>query len=962
MGRLQPGARLSHYTIREHISTGGMSEVYKAVDDHLGRIVAIKVLSSALAEDQDARRRFAREAKAASILAHQSICTVYEVGEADNLAFIVMQYIEGETLKDRIAKGPLPIDQALAYAIDILDALDEAHQHGIIHRDIKPSNIIINDRDVAVVLDFGLAKQVPTFGVKDEVTLSQVTREASIIGTTAYLSPEQVGGEPTDARSDLFSFGILFYEMLTGERPFTRTKDVEIMHAILHDEPSSISKIRPDVPLELERIARKALRKGPEDRYRSVNELKFQVINFVREKGIILSGIRTVPDRTKVLPPPGSQGMLKRLLLTHLVAALTLAVVVLGAVGWYVVRVVNKPTVEPAPTLNIVTLTSWKSAYGELGIGGEGAFSPDEKMIAYSSIEAGTRDIWIKQIDGGRPIQVTSGQNDWSPIWSPDGQKIAFASERGNSVGIWTIPMLGGRPDLLKRMEDRRETPLLKLWSKDGQRIYYELGSNLYLLDLATRQTRQITAFDPSNRPPQDFSISPTEDRIAYTDGDRQFDIWILPMQGGTPVRVTDDLEQDRHPVWHPDGRRIIYSSKRGDTFRVMVVDLDSRTKTQVTVEDTDYSVLDIDRGGTRVLCLGSKEEADIWKVEVLTRKELQVTAEVGVEVWPDVSPDGLALAFQSKDETGGVGKILSSKIMTKQLAARGQLSQIADDGYDPRWSPDGKRIAFLRGQGEQRNIWIVNAAGGDERQLTKDGVVMAGISFLPYNRFESNVFSWAANGRAIAYISENAGRTNVWIVSPDGSGERQVSENQDSEIRYHNPIWSPDMKYIAVVSRSRQKAGGWGVGVINVEAKTFENLMTVGAPIRLTGWSRSGNEVIAAFPETGSDSPSTPGDVRVVLIPIRRGPVRTIARIRSVYLSNIRLSPDERSLALVFRQNGRDNIGVVSVSSGEVRSITGNADPRMYISSLTWSSDGRVIYFGKQTGSRLISMIENFK
>lgn len=266
MSSLSPDSTISHYKIKELIGRGGMGEIYKAVDAELGRIVAIKTLSPALIADQSAQQRFLREARAASILSHPSICTVFEVGKEGDLVFIAMQYLQGRTIHELLAQGPLPIESALSYALDVAEALEEAHKNGVIHRDIKPSNIIVNERGSAVVLDFGLAKQVSSFSsalTDESPTMMHVTTAAAIIGTAPYMSPEQVRGEAVDARSDVFSFGATFYEMLSGVRPFSGRSQIEAMHAILHEEPKPLNKVRREVGRELERIVTRALKKEP---------------------------------------------------------------------------------------------------------------------------------------------------------------------------------------------------------------------------------------------------------------------------------------------------------------------------------------------------------------------------------------------------------------------------------------------------------------------------------------------------------------------------------------------------------------------------------------------------------------------------------------------------------------------------------------------------------------------------
>jgi serine/threonine-protein kinase len=280
---VEPGQELSHYKILSRIGGGGMGEVFLAQDTLLDRKVAIKFLPSYLEADEMAKKRLLREAKAAASLDHPNICTIYEVGNHGEIPYIAMQRIEGESIHQALSRGPLSVERALKYALDIADALNEAHRRGIIHRDIKPSNIMVNDRDRAVVLDFGLAKQVAMEGpISEEApTLMLLTSEMTIMGTIGYMSPEQVRREPLDSRSDIFSLGVLLYEMLTGVRPFAARDPLDVLHATVHQEPKPVSQVRPQTGTGLDAIIQRCLEKERERRYQSLLELKSDLIQIV---------------------------------------------------------------------------------------------------------------------------------------------------------------------------------------------------------------------------------------------------------------------------------------------------------------------------------------------------------------------------------------------------------------------------------------------------------------------------------------------------------------------------------------------------------------------------------------------------------------------------------------------------------------------------------------------------------
>jgi Tol biopolymer transport system component len=964
------------------IGRGGMGEVYKAVDVQLGRVVALKTLLSAKATDDDARRRFLREARAASILSHPSICTIYEVGQEGDVAFIAMQYLEGNTIHDILARGPLRVEDALSYALDIADALDEAHRNGVIHRDIKPSNIIVNERGLAVVLDFGLAKHVGYLHAQSEdtPTLLQVTTSATIVGTVPYMSPEQLRGEALDARSDIFSFGSTLYETLTGKLPFNGRSPIDVTHSILHGEPIPIHQVRTDLDAELDGIVRKSLQKEPDARYPSASELKADLAGYIQRNGLAVKSISS-GSKAHVLTgetqrfPAGRLGVttggtLSRFVSTRNLLILLLPLILIGAIWWLFVRFRSGSDSELISSLRHVQLANWKSEAGESS--SDGTFSRDGTKIAFSSIKGGKRDISITQTTGGDPVQLTKDEfSNENPIWSADSREIAFLSKRGKEIGIWRIPAFGGTPTSIAFLGN--VTPQLKYWSKDGATIYYRLGVNLFALNVASGQTTQVTNFEPdhfrnvSNMSlDADFSISPHEDRIAYIDvRDGQVDIWAMPMRGGAAVQVTNDLAEDRNPLWHPDAKRIIYSSNRDGIFQICVAYLDGRKPQQITFGDADSFVSDVSADGKKILYGALREESDIYEVTVDTGEERQITSDVGCELWPDISPDGKSVAFQAGRD---LGQIEDCAILTRSIEGESRQIRLATSGIDPRWSPDGRRLAFLRSSKDSWNIWTVRATGGDERQTTNRGVHIFGYTSVPLNRMQAQYYSWSPDGSRIVYASKESNEFSLWTVSYDGSGETRISST-NSEILVFCPLWSPDGGRIAYVSRGPEHGNGetpdggkmiWRVWVREMATGKLTMIYQADSILLLLGWSGFADSLLLACAEEKSIAPSA---TSVSLIGLTvTGATTSIAHFDSTYLYNTLLSPDGRTIAFVSRQGGRDNCWLIPATGGETKKITKNTDPRLYYSSLTWSHSGTAIYFGKQSRGSVISMIDNFR
>jgi serine/threonine protein kinase len=972
--RLSAGQVLGHYRIVSLLGAGGVGEVYLAEDTRLKRKVAIKVLLPDSLEDRDrSRKRLVREAQAAARLDHPNICAIHEIGEQDNRIFIAMQYIEGETLADLIKRGPLDAKQALELASQVADALSEAHSRGITHRDIKPANIMVTSRGRVKVLDFGLAKLPPA---REDIhsgtaTQSQLTDPGTVIGTVAYMSPEQLRGEPIDSRTDIFSLGVSLYEMLSGQRPFEGPNNLMLMVDIVSGEPRPLAAVRPDLCTDLcpdlDRIISKALNKSPLDRYQTADEMKRDITQVISAEPITGKNSQTATARFSHGLKPFVSTRFLRLSLPRL-AAVSFGLLAVGAAAWLLFRPGVRRDVDPLLSLKVVSLHDWKSELGE-SFPGRPAFSRDGKMIAFSTVRSGDRNIWIKQVaagDNGEAYQVTHGKwNDYSPVWSPDSQSIAFVSNRGGQTGIWSTPApWGGDLTLLKRLDvtNAISAPTLSCWSKNGETILYEFEYNLFGLDLGSRESRQITHFDISPVTKM-FSISPGEDRIAYVDRQNgKINLWRTDFKQTTALQITDEELEADCPVWHPDGRRIIYRANRSGTYQIRAADVGDRTTRQIIAGDTDAAVSDVSADGTKILITSARDESDIWGAKIETGEEFEVTSETGVELWPTVSRDGHSIAFQAT-KTIMPSAFLGSWITTRGIS-EGQQTRLARDGFEPRWSPDGAKIAFLRVAPDlSTNIWTIPAVGGEEKQLTATGIYFGGYAQTPCD-LSVNDYSWSPDGEAIVYCSPLSGQAAVWAISLDKGGRSKLSTDTDEDY-YFSPLWSPDGVRISFLSKTKRQLAGQKqisrVWVNEIESNPHVIYQTE-SRVRLIGWRATPNEVLIASVDSNERYPNTPTNVTLSAISPNGRANRTFAKLESAYPYNIASSPDGKLIAFASRQDGKDNVWVVPSTGGTPRKVTANTDPLLYCSSLAWSPDGKAIYYGKQAKEHLISMIDNFK
>ena len=524
------GRTLSHYRVLEKLGEGGMGVVFKARDLRLDRDAALKMLPADKVSDPERCRRFVQEAKAASALNHPNIVTIYDIDEADGVHFIAMEFVAGKALDQLIGRKGLPLKDALRYAIQIADALGKAHAAGIVHRDLKPSNIMVTDEGLVKILDFGLAKLMEPAAESDEnaptLTLERtpITEEGKILGTVAYMSPEQAEGKPVDARSDIFSFGSVLYEMLTGRRPFTGESTASLLAAILTKDPALPSGITGTLPLEVEQVVMRCLRKEPQRRLQTMSDLKvlLQDLKEGSESGT-LSAVR-------LAPAPRTSKM------RRLVGAGALLLTLAAAVaGWYFFgRGTERPAMGAIEHLTF-----------ETGVAMHPALSPDGKFLAYAADRGGSFDIYVRQLAGRQTMRLTQHEaNDWYPSFSPDGSKIVFRSERDGG-GVYVVDLLGGNE---RKIADLGRMPG---FSPDGSTVVYLIAAavtnsaKLFLVpaDGGSPQPFQpeftVPGIGPTHSPPL---WSPDGKYILF-DGVRPGERnsrgwWIAPVHGGEAVRV----------------------------------------------------------------------------------------------------------------------------------------------------------------------------------------------------------------------------------------------------------------------------------------------------------------------------------------------------------------------------------------------------------------------------------------
>lgn len=753
------GQKISHYRILERLGGGGMGEVFKAEDQRLERPVAVKFLPPELRRDPVAKERFVQEAKAASALDHQNICTIHDIGETeDGRLFLAMAFYEGETLRKRLDAGPLPIDEALGIAEQVAEGLAEAHERGIVHRDVKPANLMLPRDGVVKIVDFGLARLAGGPGL---------TRTGMSVGTPAYMSPEQARSETVDHRTDLWSLGIVLYEMLTGRRPFQGSSEGEILHSVLYADPDSLSTHRSGAAPTIQRLVDELLARDLGQRLSTAREALDRIRSAREETG----ELSEAPTRTRPAvaePKPVRHGLAVRAVFVG-VGVGTLLTVILGTI--YLGSGGPPPAPLPVQPLTTFVGTEWT-----------GSWSPDGSQIAFVHTDNGAADLSVMSLGGGERRLVAGGpHDDLTPRWSPDGTKIAFLSDRGQGLEVFWVPATGGP----ERRIATTDIPFLEQWSgiyalgampwsPDGRELVFSRRQAtgevaLQRIDIATGEARQLTD------PPKDSSDlygawSPDGQWIAFTrHGPDHVGLWRIPTEGGEPEPVLVDEHSNRGPSWSPGGRRLVFFSDRSGQYNLWEIPSGGGRPRQLTAgAGRDY--LPVVSDGDRVLFTRWGHQTDLYWLDLTGSgdKHERLTFNTGENYAARLGPDGERIAYHS-DRSGNYEIWLQDR-------TDGEERALTDDparDIMPDWSPSGEELVFLSNRGGPFQVWAMNADGTSVRRLSDKRVPLTG------DYAEMVTFGgprWSPDGETIGFVAPGESGWTVWSLDPRG-GEPRPSQ-----------------------------------------------------------------------------------------------------------------------------------------------------------------------------------------
>ncbi|MFN8179236.1 MAG: protein kinase [bacterium] len=772
---LAPGQKVGRYEILAEIGSGGMGVVYRARDSQLHRDVALKFLWPRLAADTEYRRRFLREARAASRLSYPAIVPVFEASEHEGVPWIAMQLVDGKDLRAVIAaEGKLPPKAVLRYAEEVASALDYAHAHNVLHRDVTPKNILITSDGRVMLSDFGLARYLTTppidpTGSTESSGASDPTSRGSVLGTPRYMSPEQALGRELDGRSDLYSLGVVMYEMCTGTPPFAEVSGGALLDAIIHREPEPIARTTYEVPPELERIIRKAMAKEREERYPDMRDLLVDIRTLRREvDGGSTSGraLRPAPRRSRARD------------LALVGAGFAGGALLLLLVLWSRMR-----TEEPMPIGTPVQVTSSPARERDP------ALSPDGGRIAYASDARGNFDLYVIDVHGGTPLRLTDQPSDeYAPCWFPDGTALAYVSKRDGAEAIWKVGQMGGATTLLLAdavdpavSPDDARLAFAAPDSQGNQRIgVVPLGD----LEHPRFVSKGGGAQKHICRYP---SWSPDGTRICYSDWN---DLWLVSPSGGDEHALTRRGLGDREPAWSSSGRFLYFSSYRDGSLALWRVAAGGGEPRRVSLGGGSESRPSVCRSGRRLAYAthaSSGDANDVILLDLATRRE-QIIGGASDDNMPAIAPDGSLVAFSSNRWSSRY-ELWTQRVENGGLV--GEPVRLTDQpGHvsHPSFSSDGRWIAYYRVAGEDRDIWTIPAAGGRPNRFTQE----------PHDAIYP---VWSPDGTRICFLSQREEGLQVWIEPvregrPAGPARRVTA----GAVLSCPPTWSPDGSAVAFV------------------------------------------------------------------------------------------------------------------------------------------------------------------
>jgi serine/threonine protein kinase len=872
---LTQGTKLGPYEIQSPLGAGGMGEVYRARDTRLERIVAVKILPSHLSEDPEAKQRFDREARTISSLNHPNICTLHDVGHQDGVDYLVMECLEGQTLADRLRKGPLPIEQVLRYAIDICEGLEKAHRCGVIHRDLKPGNIMLT-KVGAKLMDFGLAKaSVANAAAASNLTMTTstppgshpLTAQGTVVGTFQYMSPEQVEGKPADPRSDIFALGAVLYEMTTGQRAFEGKTAASAMAAVLEREPAPITSLQPMTPPAFERLVKACLAKDPDDRWQTAHDVKLQLKQISEGGSQITSSAAVVAPRKRTSKP------------SWIVAAVWAVVAGLALFFLYQAKQ------QQLPVLRVEINPPDKMQFNLSGDhGGPAVISPDGRYIVFSAYGSSGAQLYLRALDSTSPQALPGTVGAMFPFWSPDSRSIAFFTDdklkrmevsggtpvticgstlgRGGSwnqdgtivaalsynTGLSRVPASGGTPTPVTAIDGVHYSSHRWPWFlPDGKHF-------LYIAVKHNAPTSPETAvFLASLDGKEDRLLFHTLSNAIYASGrllfqrenslvTQTFDLSNGKLSG-EPQTLSENVQFDAG-LWRmnlsasTDGM-LLYASGTASGTEILTWYDRSGKRLGTVGEQGEFYDLDLSPDDKKIVATElNTATATIWVHDLVTNLKTRLTFSGGAHLTPLWSPDGKQIAFTSNQQAAISVKTLGSSAPERTLlSSPTPIYQAISD-----WSHDGRYLMYEQGTGMNTDLWVLPLSGDAKP--------------FPYTSGSSRG-AFSPDGHWVAYVAQEGGRPEVFVAPFPWTGAKwQVSNGGGT-----GPRWRDDGKelfYFDLNGVTAVAVDGAGSTFQVGSSKLLFRLPLRGIIGREYAPTRDGQRFIAVTPSEGSSQSLT--------------------------------------------------------------------------------------------------------
>ncbi len=932
---LASGTRLGRYEIRSKIGEGGMGEVYLARDTQLDRSIALKILTAEVARNQQRLRRFLQEARAAAALSHPNIAHIYEIGEADGGYFIAMEYVEGTSLDRKIGGRAMPIGESLDIAIQVTDALDEAHGKGITHRDIKSSNIMITPRGRVKVLDFGLAKVTQSAGTPEQISDSEVatrvkTSPGVVMGTVNYMSPEQASGKEVDARTDLWSVGVVLYEMATGRVPFEGTTPSHVIVAILEKEPLPLSAYVPNAPEALEWIVTETLTKDATERTQTARELmkKLQRLKqrvdaeaeversvaperlsgtagSVSDSSVRVPSTSSVPPASILPSTPSRTGEIAGVptnvssaeyvvnqIKSHqkaFVLAVAIALVILGGIAFALYKLViqrqRSPTIS-LETANFTRLTTTGNATGA-------AISPDGKWLVHVQDDGELKSLWLRQVavaNSNTQIVPPAHVGFHGLAFSPDGNYVYYAVRQEHEAApiLYQVPVLGGTPRKLLTGVNSSIS-----FSPDGKQIayfqFYEDEDRLMIANADGSGQKQLAMrhgdeyfyqgeFSGVSWSPDGKTISTP---IASTRENYMSVATVSVATGEVKSLTPRRWFQVKQAMWFDSGTILATAEERsGEAFNIWQISYPSGAAQKLTNDLNSYPTISLTADAGLIAAVKSELDNNIWVLPAFdVARAIQVTQGRNLVARPAWTPDG-KLVCPIKAPVGG-----DLYLVDLISGSRKQLTADAGDNLQPSVSPDGRYIVFMSDRAGAPHIWRMDIDGSNVKQLTD-------------KQYDDDP-NLSPDGKWVVYMS-CLNKCTIWKVSIDGGQPVQVTDKASE-----SPVFSPDGKQIACMYLEQPNAQ-FKLAILSSEGGPPVKAFTfpTGGTTNL-GWTVDGRALIYGVTQKGVTN--------LWAQPIDGSPPKQLTNFASERIFSFDLSRDGKQVALA---RGTQSSDVVLISN----------------------------------------------